>query len=498
MKIDRRSFLVASSSALVLGKTNLSPAAHEQPSETPEPPELGGRIEGSSIAVYTTADKTDYRLSATDNLTFKHLGQPLETQICVFVDPSKRSQTILGIGGALTDASAETFAKLPSAKQREVLDAYFDPHKGIGYTIGRTNIHSCDFSSASYAYVNEGDKELKSFSVEHDKQFRIPFIKQAMAAAGGKLTLYASPWSPPAFMKTNNDMLHGGKLKPEFYQSWANYYTKFIKAYEREGIPIWGITIQNEPMATQTWESCIYSAEDERDFLKNYLGPTMRKEGLGDKKIIAWDHNRDLIYQRVSTILEDPAAARYVWGIGFHWYEPWSGGDMMFDNVKLVRETFPDKKLLFTEGTVDSFKPLEIGAWRLGEYYGRSMINDFNSGAIGWTDWNVLLDEQGGPNHVGNFCFAPIHADTKTGALTYTNSYYYIGHFSKFVRPGARRIACSPSRSALLASAFINPDGKVSVVVMNKGDQKVSYYLWVDGNAAEVSSLPHSIQTLVF
>ncbi len=498
MKIDRRSFLVASSSALVLGKKGLSPAGFEQPSASPEPPGIDRTLQGKSIAVYTTADKTNYRLSPTETLTFKPMGQPLETQICVFVDPSKRAQTILGIGGALTDASAEVFAKLPAAKQQEFLAAYFDPRKGIGYTLARTNIHSCDFSSASYTYVNEGDKDLRSFSVNHDKQFRIPFIKRVIAATGGKLTLFGSPWSPPAFMKTNNDMLHGGKLKPEFYQSWANYYTKFIKAYEREGIPVWGISIQNEPMATQTWESCIYSAEDERDFLKNYLGPTMRREGLGEKKIIAWDHNRDLIYQRVSTILKDPKAAQYVWGIGYHWYEPWSGGDQMFDNVKLVHETFPDKKLLFTEGTVDSFKPQDISAWRLGEAYGRSMINDFNSGTVGWTDWNVLLDEQGGPNHVGNFCFAPVHANTKTGELIYTNSYYYIGHFSKFVRPGARKIAASPSRSALLSTAFVNPDGKVSVVVMNRGDQKISYFLWLDGNAAEVSSLPHSIQTLVF
>ncbi len=498
MKIDRRGFLVASSSALVLGKSGLPPAASSQPAEVPEPPEFDRTIQGRQVAVYTTADKTNYRLSATETLTFKPMGQPLETQICVFVDPSKRAQTILGIGGALTDASAETFAKLSATKQQEFLDAYFDPRKGIGYRLARTNIHSCDFSSGSYTYVSDGDKELRSFNVEHDKRFRIPFIKRCQDATGRGLTLYASPWSPPAFMKTNNDMLHGGKLKPEFYQSWANYYTKFIKAYEREGIPIWGISVQNEPMATQRWESCIYSAEDERDFLKNYLGPTMKREGLGDRKIIAWDHNRDLIYQRVSTILKDPKAAQYVWGIGFHWYEPWSGGDMMFDNVRLVRETYPNKHLIFTEGTVDSFKAQEINSWRLGEYYGRSMINDFNDGAVGWTDWNVLLDENGGPNHVGNFCFAPIHADTRTGELIYTNSYYYIGHFSKFVRPGARRIASSPSRSALLSTAFINPDGKVSVVVMNKGDQKISYYLWLDGNAAEVTSLPHSIQTLVF
>jgi glucosylceramidase len=498
MKIDRRNFLVSSSAALVLGKSKLSPAAYEQPSENPEPPQLEGKIQGRAVAVYTTADKTNHRMSPTETLTFKHMGQPLETQICVFVDPSKRAQTILGIGGALTDASAETYAKLPAAKQREVMDAYFDPNKGIGYTLGRTHIHSCDFSSGSYTYVTEGDKELKSFSVNHDKQFRIPFTKQALATARGKLTLFASPWSPPAFMKTNNDMLHGGKLRPEFAQSWANYYTKFIKAYEREGIPIWGISVQNEPMATQTWESCIYSAEDERDFLKNFLGPTMNRAGLGEKKIIAWDHNRDLIYQRVSTILADPKAAQYVWGIGYHWYEPWSGGEMMFDNVRLVHESFPSKPLIFTEGTVDSFKAEDIHNWRLGEYYGRSMINDFNDGAVGWTDWNVLLDERGGPNHVGNFCFAPVHADTKTGELIYTNSYYYIGHFSKFVRPGARRIASAPSRSALLSTAFVNPDGKVSVVVMNKTDQKISYFLWLDGNAAEVTSLPHSIQTLVF
>jgi glucosylceramidase len=497
MKIDRRSFLLASSSALALGKSSSLPA-EVQPTDSGEPPDIDRNLQGRSVTVYTTAEKTNYRLSQTDTLVFNRMGQPLETQICVFVDPAKRAQTILGIGGALTDASAETFAKIPPAKQQEVIDAYYNPTKGIRYSLGRTNIHSCDFSSASYTYVTEGDKELKSFSVDHDKRYRIPFIKRAIAATGRGLTVYGSPWSPPAFMKTNNDMLHGGKLKPEFYQSWANYYTKFIKAYEAEGIPIWGITIQNEPMATQTWESCIYSAEDERDFLKNYLGPTMRRAGLGEKKILGWDHNRDLIYQRVSTLLGDPEAARYLWGIAFHWYEPWSGGQMMFDNVKLVHETFPDKPLLFTEGTPASYDAARIHDWSLGEQYGYSMINDFNSGAVGWTDWNVLLDEEGGPNHVGNFCFAPIHADTRTGELTYINSYYYIGHFSKFIRPAAKKIACSPSRSALLATAFVNPDRTVSTVVMNKTDQKIPYFLWVDGNAAEVSSLPHSIQTLVF
>ncbi|HEY2962246.1 MAG TPA: glycoside hydrolase family 30 protein [Pyrinomonadaceae bacterium] len=486
MKIHRRGFIAGSTAALLLAKHQLSSAASLRASEA------------SQVKVYTTADKTDYRLTGTNTLQFKPMGQPLETQICVFVDPTKTFQTILGVGGALTDASAETFAKLPKPKQQELLTAYFDRDKGIGYNLARTNIHSCDFSSGSYTYVDEGDKELKSFSVDHDRQFRIPFIKQAIAATGGGLNIFASPWSPPAFMKDNNNMLRGGRLKPEFYQSWANYFVKFIRAYEKEGIPIWGITIQNEPMATQKWESCIYSAEQERDFLKHHLGPTIKKERLADKKIIVWDHNRDLIYQRAKTILTDPQAAQYVWGVGYHWYEPWSGGEPMFDNVKLVREAFPDKHLIFTEGCADSFTAERLHDWKLGELYGHSMINDFNSGTVGWTDWNVLLDETGGPNHVQNFCFAPVHADTRTGELTYTNSYYYIGHISKFVRPGAKRIASSPSRSPLLSTAFLNPDGKVSVVVMNKTDQKMSYFLWLDGQAAEVESLPHSIQTLVF
>jgi glucosylceramidase len=455
------------------------------------------KTEGKEVIVYTTADSTNYRLTITDTLKFKELIQPLETQVCIFTNPDIKFQTFLGIGGALTDASAETFSKLPELKQEEFLKAYFDKGKGIGYTLARTNINSCDFSSGSYTYVNEGDKELKSFSIDHDQKFRIPFIKKAILAAGGKLTMFVSPWSPPAYMKSNNDMLHGGKLKPEYYQTWADYYIKFIKAYEIAGIPVWGMTIQNEPMATQRWESCIYSADDERDFLKNYLGPTVEKAGMGDKKIIVWDHNRDLMVQRANVIFSDPEASRYAWGMGFHWYESWSGGDKMFDNVKLVHEAYPDKNLMFTEGCPESFNPKMYNYWGLGEAYGRSMINDFNNGTVGWTDWNVLLDETGGPNHVQNFCFAPVHADTKTGQLIYTNSYYYIGHFSKFIRPGAKRILSAASRSQLLTTAFMNEDGKVVIVVMNQSKLKITYNLCMGSNAAEVNILPHSKQTLV-
>jgi len=450
-----------------------------------------------SVKVYTTADKTDLRLSPQSTLTFKPMKQPFETEVCVFINPAKTFQSIVGIGGSLTDASAETFAKLSKDKQQELLTAYYDAEKGIGYSIARTNIQSCDFSSGSYSYVSDKDEALKTFDVSHDEKYRIPFIKQAIAAAGGKLTMYVSPWSPPAFMKDNNSVLQGGKLLPQFRQSWANFYIKFIQEYEKRGIPIWGLTVQNEPMAKQRWESCIYTAEEERDLIKEYLGPTLTKNGMADKKLIAWDHNRDLIFQRASVILSDTEAAKYIWGIGFHWYETWTGSGMQFENVRRVAETFPGKSLIFTEGCKEQFSLPKVNDWSLGERYGLSMVNDFNSGTAAWTDWNILLDETGGPNHVGNFCFAPVHTDGKSGSLIYTNAYYYLGHFSKFIRPGAKRIGSASNRDKLQSTAFVNSDGKIVVVVLNLSDEKLDFKLWMDGMAAPSTSLPHSISTYI-
>lgn len=448
-------------------------------------------VENKKAIVYTTAEGTKDRLSVTDTLHFTNMDQPVETQVCIFVDPTHTFQTVLGIGGAITDASAETFYQLPKTRQQEILQAYYDSTKGIGYSLARTQINSCDFSSSSYTYVQDNDTALKSFSVKHDEQYRIPLIKEATKTAGN-LTLFASPWSPPAWMKDNNNLLHGGHLKPEYYATWANYFVQFIKAYKQEGIDVWGVSVQNEPMASQTWESCIYTADMERDFVKNDLGPAFQKAGMSDKKIIIWDHNRDLMYQRASTVLNDPEAAKYVWGVGFHWY---MHDD--FDNVKRVQEAFPNTHLLFTEGCNYPFNLDSVYEWHWGENYGRSMVHDFNNGAVGWTDWNILLNQRGGPNHVGNYCFAPIHADTASGKLYYMNSYYYIGHFSKFIRPGAKRIISSSNRDHLLTTAFVNPDGKIAIIVLNLSDEKMPYYLWIKGKAAPSISLPHSIQTVV-
>lgn len=451
----------------------------------------------SKLEVIETARNTNLRLTSGGQRVFKDRKQALETGKSVFVNPNKRFQTFLGIGGAITDASAEVFAQLPKDKQKELLNAYFSD-SGIDYSLIRTTIHSADFGTGSYTYIDKEDKELASFSIDHDRQYRIPLIKAANETAGENLTLYASPWSPPAFMKSNNDMLQGGKLLPEYYESWAKYYTKFIEAYEADGLDIWGITIQNEPMATQVWESCIYTAEEERDFLKNHLGPTMEKAGYGDKKIVVWDHNRDLISDRANVIFGDPEASKYAWGIGFHWYEIWAGGEENFQNLRNVKESFPDKELLFTEGCNELFDSTKYQYWPNAERYGRNMINDFNAGTVGWTDWNILLNEKGGPNHVGNYCFAPIHADLSKGDLIYTPSYYYLGHFSKYIHPGAKRISTTTSHSDILSTSWLNKSGKMATIVMNPTDSALQYSLYIDNRACHLEIKPRAIQTLVY
>lgn len=445
--------------------------------------------------VLTHAAKGD-KLADKGTVQFLKLDQPKETDACVFVDPDFKYQKLIGFGGAITDAAAETLYKMPKAKQQEILNAYYGK-EGLGYTVVRTNMNSCDFSSDSYTYINDGDVSLKSFSVAHDEKFKIPMIKAAQERIGKDFTFYFSPWSPPAWMKSNKNMLRGGRLENQYYQPWAEYYVKFIKEYEKRGIPVWGLTIQNEPMATQTWESCIYTAEEEGAFLKNNLGPTLWKNGYKDKKVIIWDHNRDLIYQRATTTLQDPETAKYAHGIGYHWYEIWNNKNQLFDNLGETQRAFPNMFLAFTEGCKEKFDMKQIYDVSLGELYGKNMLNDFNQGTALWTDWNVLLDETGGPNHVGNFCFAPIIADTKTGEVHYTYEYYYIAQASKYIRKNASRIGNSSNRADIVSTSFMNENGELVTVIMNDSEKDIDVNLWIEGQAAKLAAPAHSIQTVI-
>ncbi|MGZ8160858.1 MAG: glycoside hydrolase family 30 protein [Methylobacter sp.] len=442
------------------------------------------------VKQFCTARDTAYRLSELAPIAFESATNFSDPS--VFIDTAVKFQEIQGFGGAFTEAAAVTLDKIPSHLRQEILQAYFSPDTGNAYTLCRTHINSCDFSLGNYAYTEvDGDVDLKHFSIEHDRQSLIPMIREAIDVSGGKLKLFASPWSPPAWMKTNGMMNNGGKLKPEYRQAWADYYVRYIQEYGHEGIPIWGLTVQNEPEATQTWDSCIYTGEEERDFVRDYLGPTLHDAGLGNVKVIVWDHNRDRLFERAKAVLDDPKAAHYVWGVGFHWY----CGDH-FDNVQLTHDAYPDKHLIFTEGCQEAGP--HLGSWDTGERYARSIINDLNRWTEAWVDWNMVLDETGGPNHVGNFCSAPIIADTQAGEIRYQSSYYYIGHFSRFIRTGARRVACAKTLDSLEATAFLNCDGSLIVVVLNRTEQMIDFVLKSQGLLAKTSIPARGIMTFVF
>jgi glucosylceramidase len=439
---------------------------------------------------FCTARDTGQRLSELPSAEFVPATE--EGGPALFVDTAVRFQAMLGFGGAFTEAASTTLDKMPAASRLAILQAYFSPDQGHGYTLCRTPINSCDFSLGNYAYTEvDGDARLEHFNIDRDLKSLIPMIREARQISGGNLKLFASPWSPPAWMKTNGEMNHGGKLRPEYREAWANYYVRYIREYAKEGIPIWGLTVQNEPEASQTWDSCLYTGEEERDFVRDWLGPALQAAGLGDVKLIIWDHNRDRMYERAKIVLDDPQAARYVWGVGFHWY----CGDY-FDNVQLTHDAYPDKHLIFTEGCQEGGP--HDGSWDTGERYARSMIQDLNRWTVAWVDWNMVLDETGGPNHVGNFCSAPIIADTREGKIRYQSSYYYIGHFARFIRPGARRVGCAKTLDALEAVAFLNTDGKVAVVALNRTENPIDFRLKNRGLQAKTSIPARAIKTFLF
>lgn len=409
----------------------------------------------------------------------------------LWVAPGETFQTMEGFGGAFTEAGAHSWLQLSPPQREALLKAYFDPVSGHGYTFCRVHMNSCDFALGNYAQAaTPGDAALNDFSIQRDEQALLPFILAAQRVAGRPLKLLASPWSPPPWMKSNGQMNHGGHLLPEYRSVWAQCYVRFIQAYAQHGVPIWGVSVQNEPMAVQRWDSCIYSAEEERDFVRDHLGPAFEAAGLGHVKIVIWDHNRDLMVERAGMVFSDPAASKYIWGTGFHWY-----GEDHFDHVQLVHDAWPDKQLLFTEGCQEGGP--HAGSWALGERYARSMVNDINRWTVGWIDWNLLLDQHGGPNHVGNFCSAPILVDTEQDRFECQSSYHYIGHFARFVRPGARRILCAASREALEATAFVNPDGGVVVVALNRTAQPQPFALNVGGSSYRAALPARSIATLL-
>lgn len=456
--------------------------------------QLAGLAADGSLAPHTfrtilTVKDTDARLAEQPPTAVGQIADP--SIATIFIDPARRFQTIEGFGGAFTEAAAVTWQKMGLANQQAIINAYFDSATGHGYTLCRTHINSCDFSESNYAYDEvPGDMDLKHFSILHDEKALLPMIKAALAASKTPFKLFATPWSPPAWMKSNGEMNHGGKLKPEDRAAWAAYFVRYVQEYEKQSVKIWGLTMQNEPEANTGWDNCLYTPAEERDFIRDYLGPALERSHLQKVKIMAWDHNRDDLVEYADVMYSDPAASHYVWGTAYHWYS-----DGAYQNMELHHDAWPDKPLLMTEACQDGGP--HIGDWGSGERYALSIINDLNRWSLGWVDWNLVLDEKGGPNHVSNFCSAPIIADTKNDKLLFQSSYYYMGHFARFIRPGAVRILCSSSQENLEATACVNTDGTVAVVVLNRNQGGAKFNLKSRNTATPVSLPGRSIATFL-
>ena len=410
--------------------------------------------------------------------------------------PDRRYQTVLGFGGAFTETSAYNFSKMSDTSKKKIIEAYFDKDKGLGYNFCRTHIHSCDFSLSRYTYVEENDEELATFSIDRDHEYIIPFIRAAQDAAED-LWLFASPWSPPAWMKSNNDICHGGRLLEKYYGTWAEYMAKYAGEYQKAGIPLFGMSVQNEAAAWQTWESCLYTAREEAVFVHEHLRPALNRAGFPDLNIMIWDHNKERVYERMRDSFSVPGAAEDIWGVAFHWYS----GDH-FEGLDMAREAFPDKPLVLSEFCVGGMRKGEIigphSNWNSVELYAHEMIGNFNHHMAASVDWNMVVDEEGGPYHDREGgCKAQIVVDPASDTVSIEPVYYCVAHFSKFIRRGAVRVGSSSFSEDVKAAAFENPDGELVLVVLSRARKTQEVFLRLDGGTAKVKLPAHSLTTFV-
>ncbi len=409
----------------------------------------------------------------------------------VKVYPDEEYQKIIGFGGAFTEAAGYVYDSANEENRKKLLDLYFGEN-GNRYTMGRLHIQSCDFALGNYAYDEDPqDRLLEKFSIDRDREFILPLVKEALKKENG-LSLLASPWSPPAFMKTNNEMNHGGKLKEDFRAMWASMIVRYLKEYEQQGVKIQRLTVQNEPAAVQTWDSCVYSGAEEAHFATHYLKPALIHNGYSNVKVLVWDHNKDIIIERINESFSVDEAEESIDGIAFHWYT-----GTHFEALSRIREKYPDKELIFTEGCVEYSRYKADRSLQFAEMYAEELMGNLKTGCNGYTDWNLYLNKEGGPNHVGNFCDAPVMFDEKTQTIDVKLSYYYIGHFSRFIRPDAVRILGSSFDPDIETVCFKNTDNSIVIVLLNRRDEDKEFTLGINGYSADIKLSGHSIQTLV-
>lgn len=443
-----------------------------------------------------------------------------EDVVSLEVVPEEKFQTITGFGGSFTEASASLLNKLSQKNRDLILAAYFG-EEGSRYSLTRTHINSCDFSLGHYSYAPvPGDKALTHFSIDEDREDIIPMIRDAMKHSKDGFKIIASPWTAPPWMKNNKDW-RGGKLLPEYYDTWALYFSKYLAEYKKEGIDIWGITVENEPLGCgDNWESMIYTADEMVYFVKNHLGPKLEADGHA-VKVLAYDQNRgEALEEWAKVVYKDDSSARYFDGFAIHWYG--STVDWFPASLNFTHEKAPDKHLIQTEACIDSEVPhWQDDSWYWSEEatdwgwdwasaeekhlhpkyvpvyrYARDIIGCMNNWVDGWVDWNMVLDRQGGPNWFKNWCGAPVIVDPEKDEAYFTPLYYTLAHFSKYIRPGAVRIGFVNPDPSLMVTAAQNPDGSIAVVVLNTNLKSKDIKLKIADKSAEVRISARAIQTI--
>jgi len=450
---------------------------------------LFAQTEGKKVKIYASSANSNDMLAPKEDITFK---QDFETEnLLINIYPEFKYQQVLGFGAAFTETSAVNFSLLSPDLQQKLIDLYFGKD-GLGLNFCRTHINAADYSVDAYTYVKDGDVDLKTFSIDRERKDILPMIKMARKA-NPDLWLFASPWSPPAWMKDNNSMIHGGRLLPQYYKTWAKYFALYLNEYKKEGIDFFGVTIQNEAKAVQTWESCIWSAKEEGEFAVNYLRPTLDENGFDNIKIMIWDHNKERVVERARESLSVPGAEKAIWGIAHHWYS----GDH-FDNLRMTHELFPDKPLIATENSNGGSVIGSPNWWNVVERFAKETIMDFNNFTSAEVAWNLIVDQTGGPvNNRSLGAAAPVVVDTDKKDYSLRSTFYTIEHFSKFIKRGAVRIGSSSYNDAVKVAAFSNPNGEIVVVILNTSDRDATPKIRMDNCTAEFNLPAKSLQTMV-
>ncbi|MFF1817816.1 glycoside hydrolase family 30 beta sandwich domain-containing protein [Kribbella sp. NPDC058245] len=390
------------------------------------------------------------------------------------VNPGTTYQTMDGFGAAFTDSSTWlTWNKQSSSQRDALLTKLFDRTNGIGLSLMRLPIGASDFTANSADYTfDDTCCDLNDFSINHDKAFTIPVLKAAKAK-NSSLELMASPWTPPAWMKTNNS-LYGGSLRTDRQSVFADYYVKYLQAYAAEGLPIYSLAIQNEPHNEAAYESMRMEPAQQADVIKNQLGPKLAANGLSPK-LVAWDHNwNEANY--ATTVLNDAGAKQYLAGSAFHCY----AGDVSAQTA--VHNAHPDKDIWFTECAGGDWAP------NFGDNLKWNLQNLIIGGTRNWAKgvlfWNLALDQNHGPTNGGcTDCRGVVTINSGTGNVSYNVEYYALGHASKFVVPGARRISSTTVAGSVETVAFRNPDNSVALIALNPSSSAKTFTVRYNGQS---------------